>query len=189
MTMKRTSGGRAGGRARVMLLVGTKKGAWFFHADASRRRWRTDGPHFLGHIVYHVMLDPRDQRTLLLAARTGHLGPTVFRSTDFGQTWKEASRPPAFRKATEGEAGRAVNHVFWLTPGHPSELQAWYAGTSPEGLFRSEDAGDTWEPVAGFNEHPMYPEWARDDPQGGTPDGAKLHSILVDPRDARHLYL
>src|SRR5262249_31517 len=74
-------------------------------------------------------------------------------------------------------------------PGHASEPHAWYAGTSPEGLFRSEDAGDTWEPVAGFNEHPMYPLWARDDPQAGTPDGAKLHSILVDPRDARHLYL
>ena len=42
-----------------------------------------------------VVLDPRDRRTMLMAARTGHLGPTVFRSTDFGKTWKEATKPPA----------------------------------------------------------------------------------------------
>ena len=32
----------------------------------------------------------------------------------------------------------------------------------------------------------MIGKWAQGD---GTPDGAKLHSILVDPRDAKHLYL
>ena len=179
---------RAAGTGRVVLLVGTRKGAWFFHGDASRKRWRVDGPHFLGHIVHHTVLDPRDGETLLVAAKTGHLGPTVFRSTDLGRTWKEASKPPAFRKAGEGEKGRAVDHVFWLTPGHASEPSAWYAGTSPEGLFRSEDGGNTWEPVVGFNDHPMYAQWTGDE-QAGTPDGPKLHSILIDPRDPAHLYL
>ena len=174
--------------ARVVLLVGTKKGAWLFHGDAARRQWRVDGPHFLGNIVHHVMLDPRDRRTLLVAAKTGHLGPSVFRSTDLGKTWKEAAQPPAFRKAAEGEKKRAVDHVFWLTPGHASEPGAWYAGTSPEGLFRSEDGGDTWQPVTGFNDHPMYTTWTGDE-QAGTPDGPKLHSILIDPRDPKHMYL
>lgn len=173
---------------RVILLVGTKKGAWLLHGDAARRSWRAEGPHFLGNMVHHVMLDPRDRRTLLLAAKTGHLGPTVFRSLDFGKTWKEASKPPAFRKANDGEKARAVDHVFWLTPGHAGEPGVWYAGTSPQGLFRSEDGGDSWAPVAGFNDHPMYSPWTGDE-QGGTPDGAKLHSVLVDPRDAAHLYI
>jgi len=172
----------------VILLVGTRKGAWLYHADASRTRWRADGPHFLGHIVHHVVLDPRDRRTLLVAAKTGHLGPTVFRSQDLGKTWKEASKPPAFRKAAADEKGRAVDHVFWLTPGHASEPNAWYAGTSPEGLFRSEDGGDIWQPVAGFNDHPLYAQWTGDE-QAGTPDGPKLHSILIDPRDPNHMYL
>ena len=66
---------------RVLLLVATRKGAWLYHGDAARRTWRVDGPHFLGHIVNHLVLDPRDGRTLLAAAKTGHLGPTVFRST------------------------------------------------------------------------------------------------------------
>jgi len=172
----------------VLLLVATRKGAWLYRGDASRRSWRAEGPHFLGHVVSHLMLDPRDRRTLLAAAKTGHLGPTVFRSTDFGRTWKEASRPPAFPKAPEGQKGRSVDHTFWLTPGHAGEPGTWYAGTSPQGLFRSEDGGVTWEPVAGLNDDPRYRTWMGTE-QDGTPDGPKLHSIIVDPRDAAHLYL
>jgi hypothetical protein len=172
----------------ALALVATRKGAWLYHGDAARRNWRDDGPHFLGHIVSHLVLDPRDGRTLLAAAKTGHLGPTVFRSTDLGRSWKEAARPPAFPKAPDGEAGRAVDHTFWLTPGHASEPGTWYAGTSPHGLFRSEDGGITWEPVAGLNDDPQYRTWMGG-PQDGTPDGPKLHSIVVDPRDPAHLYL
>jgi photosystem II stability/assembly factor-like uncharacterized protein len=172
----------------VLVLVATRKGAWLYRGDAARRSWRADGPHFLGNIINHLVLDPRDGRTLLAAAKTGHLGPTVFRSTDLGRTWKEAARPPAFPKAPEGERGRVVDHTFWLTPGHASEPGAWYAGTSPQGLFRSDDGGDTWAPISGLNDHPEYVEWMSD-PQAGTPDGPKLHSIIVDPRDAAHLYV
>jgi photosystem II stability/assembly factor-like uncharacterized protein len=181
----------AGGKGRVLVAVATRKGAWLYHGDAARRNWRPDGPHFLGHIINHLVLDPRDGRTLLAAAKTGHLGPTVFRSTDLGRTWKEATRPPAFEKVAEGSAGklrgRAVDHTFWLTPGHASEPGAWYAGTSPQGLFRSEDGGVTWAPFPSINDDPRYREWMGSE-QEGTPDGPKLHSILVDPRDPAHLY-
>jgi hypothetical protein len=125
----------------VTLLIATRKGAWFLKGDRARRAWEIEGPVFLGHIVHHVVRDPRDPVTLLMAARTGHLGPTIFRSADGGKTWKEASKPPAFPKAPEGRKGRVVDHVFWLSPGHPSEPGVWYAGTSPQGLFRSEDQG------------------------------------------------
>src|SRR5262247_325975 len=88
---------------RVVVLIATRKGAWLLHGDAARKNWRVDGPHFLGHIVNHLVLDPRDGRTLLAAAKTGHLGPTVFRSTDLGRNWKEAAKPPAFPKASNGK--------------------------------------------------------------------------------------
>ncbi len=172
---------------RALVLVATRKGAWLYHGDATRRNWRVDGPHFLGHIVSHLVLDPRDRRTLLAAAKTGHLGPTVFRSTDLGRTWKEAARPPAFRKAPDGEKGRVVDHTFWLTPGPASEPNTWYAGTSPQGLFRSDDGGVTWAPFSGVNDDPQYRAWMGT-VQDGTPDGPKLHSIIVDPRDPAHLY-
>jgi photosystem II stability/assembly factor-like uncharacterized protein len=171
---------------RIVVFVATRKGAWLFHGDAARRTWRADGPHFLGHIVNHVVLDPRDGRTLLAAAKTGHLGPTVFRSTDFGRTWKEAAQPPAFAKKADG-SGRAVDHMFWLTPSVAAEPNVWYAGTSPQGLFRSEDGGVTWQPFSYINDDPQYLEWFGT-VQDGTPDGPKLHSIIVDPRDPKHLY-
>ena len=178
----------AAATGKLALLVATRKGAFMLKADASRRKWETAGPMFFGHVVHHMMLDPRDGRTLLVAARTGHLGPTVFRSTDFGANWKEAAQPPAFPKVPEGKKGRVVDHTFWLTPGHSSEPDVWYAGTSPQGLFRTEDGGDTWAPVSGFNDHPMYTKWTGGE-QDGTPDGPKLHSVMVDPTDANHLYI
>ena len=172
---------------RMVVLVATRKGAWIYHGDTARKTWRIDGPHFLGHTISHLVLDPRDKRTLLAAAKTGHLGPTVFRSIDMGRTWKEAAQPPAFAKAPEGEKGRAVDHTFWLTPAHANEPNVWYAGTSPQGLFRSEDGGVTWAPFSAINDDPQYREWMGT-VQDGTPDGPKLHSIIVDPRDAKHMY-
>jgi photosystem II stability/assembly factor-like uncharacterized protein len=168
------------------LLVGTRKGAWLLAADASRRSWSMAGPIFLGHVIHHLVADPRDRRTILMATRTGHLGPTVFRSIDYGRTWIEASRPPAF---PAGESlGRSVKGVFWLTPGHVDEPGVWYAGATPQGLFRTEDGGDTWSPVDGWNDHPKWAEWA-EWPDDGTPDGSMVHSINIDPRDPNHLYI
>jgi len=184
---KRSTGARTQSTRRTVVLVATRKGAWLFHGDSARKTWRVDGPHFLGHVISHMVLDPRDGKTLLAAAKTGHLGPTVFRSTDRGRTWKEAVRPPAFAKAPEGEKGRAVDHTFWLTPCHANEPNAWYAGTSPQGLFRSEDGGVTWDPYSYINEDAQYREWMGT-AQDGTPDGPKMHSIIVDPRDPKHLY-
>ena len=172
----------------VVVLVGTRKGAFLLQSDSSRRKWAVKGPHFLGCIIHHMVLDPRDGKTLLVACRTGHLGPTVYRSTDRGKSWKEAERPPAFPKAKEGKPGCVVDHVFWLTPGHSSEKGVWYAGTSPQALFRSTDGGSTWDGVSGFNDHPDRVKWVGGE-QDMTPDGGKMHSVLVDPRNASHLYL
>ena len=170
----------------IQLLVGTRKGAWIFRSDAARKTWRVQGPIYLGCIVSHLVLDPRDGGTLLMAAATGHLGPTIFRSTDSGETWVEASRPPAFPKSDAPDA-RAVDHSFWLEPGHADEPGVWWAGTSPPGLFESRDRGATWDSVAGFNEHASYGDWCP--PEAGTPDGALLNRIVIDPRDPAHMYI
>jgi photosystem II stability/assembly factor-like uncharacterized protein len=169
------------------LLVSTRKGAWLLRSDAAREAFRIEGPMQLGTMVHHLVSDPRDG-TLMMAVRTGHLGPTVLRSQDRGKTWLEASMPPAFDKAEAGRRLRAVDHVFWLTPGPSEQPGTWYAGTSPQGLFRSHDGGDTWLGVAGFNNHPDYEKWTGGE-KDGTPDGPKLHSVLIDPRDASHLYI
>ncbi len=172
----------------VTLLIGTRKGAFILRGDKTRRQWKMSDGIMIGAVIHHMVLDPRDRRTMLMAARTGHLGPTIFRSTDFGKTWQEATKPPAFPKAPEGETGITVDHNFWLSSAHPSEPGVWYVGTSPQGLFRSEDAGATWEPVNGFNQHPQFKTWWNP-PDQAPPDGPTLHSITIDPRDANHMYL
>lgn len=176
--------------ARPRLLIGTRKGAFFLDSSDNGQSWQLSGPEFLGHIIHHVVADSRNASVVLMAAKTGHLGPTVFRSLDGGATWVEASSPPAFPKVDGaehvGEKGRAVNQVFWVTPGHASEKSVWYAGTSPPGLFRSQDDGATWEPVSGFNDAADYDKWCA---SGETPGGQPLHSIIVDPRDCAHMYI
>ncbi|MEO5839831.1 MAG: glycosyl hydrolase [Acidimicrobiales bacterium] len=169
-----------------MLLVGTRKGVFTVRGDAPRDTWTVSDPTFLGHIAQHVMLDPRNAQRMVLATRTGHLGPTVFHSDDLGATWTEATRPPAFRAGDQFQ--RSVQSVFWLTPGHADEPGVWYAGGTPQGLFVSHDGGATWDPVDGWNDNPMWATWA-EWPEQNTPDGSMLHSIIIDPRDAAHMYI
>jgi len=180
---------RGNGRksAHVMLMVGTRKGAFFYHSDAARGRWTSDGPHFLGHIVNQIAIDPRDGRTMLAASKTGHLGPTIFRSTDMGKTWAEVPHPPRFPKPENGAAPRTFEYTFTLVPGHSSEPAVWWAGASPPGLFRSEDGGLTWNEVAELHRHPGWEKWGGY--QTGTPDGSMLQWITIDPRDATHMYI
>ncbi len=174
-------------KSTIAVLISTRKGAFILRNDLTRRNWKLTGPILLGNIVNHLVKDSPKSKTMLLETRTGHLGPTIFRSVDLGKTWKEAAKPPAFPKAPEGENGRSVSHTFWLSPGHASEPGVWYAGTSPQGLFRSEDDGITWESVTGFNDHPMRPQWTAIGDQ--IPDGPVLHSINIDPRDPSHMYI
>ena len=45
--------------ALIRLLIGTRKGAFFISGDRARRKWMVSRPQFLGHIVHHLVLDPR----------------------------------------------------------------------------------------------------------------------------------
>lgn len=175
----------------LTLYIATTKGVFFLSTTTARKKWTLEGPHFLGSKIHDIQLDPRDGQTLLLTAAGGHLGPTIYASKNRGKNWTEAKHPPQFEKTSKKSKAfeiRTVKHNFWLSPGHASEPGVWYAGTSPQGLFRSEDAGATWESVKGFNFHPLWEKWTNFG-EDGTPDGSKLHSIRIDPRDPKHMYL
>ena len=173
--------------SRHLILVGTRKGAWTITGNAERKNWQVSGPQHLGAVISHYVADPRCPGRLRMSVGSGHLGPSVYLSEDAGATWTEAQTPPAFSPAPDGTA-RSVDHVFWLSPGHASEPDVWYAGTSPQGLFKSVDGGNTWQEVLGFNHHPDFLQWRGGD-KDGTPDGAKLHSVIVDHSDKNHLLL
>ena len=40
------------------VLVGTRKGAWIFSADDSRRDWRVSPPIMPGYTIYHMAAAP-----------------------------------------------------------------------------------------------------------------------------------
>jgi photosystem II stability/assembly factor-like uncharacterized protein len=167
--------------ARVRVLVGTRKGAFMYTSDERRELWELSEPILPGWSVYHLAADLRRQPPRLYAAAAHWAwGPCVARSDDGGRTWAQDSPGLAFPP----DMGVSVERVWQVRPGHPREPGVVWAGTQPAGLFRSADWGDSWAPVDSLNRHPYRPFW------NGSGGGAScLHSIEVDPRDPRHLYV
>lgn len=163
---------------RVVLLVGTTKGAFFFHSDAERREWRMTGPHLAGWEVYSLLGDPRGGRVY---AGTSHwvYGPTIRVSDDLGETWTEVAGTPRYPEGS----GFKLERIWQLAPGHPSEPETLFAGVEEAGLFVSRDAGATWSEVSTLTGHPTRPSWF---PGGG---GLCLHTILVDPENPRRWWV
>ena len=164
----------------IILLISTSKGGFIYYSDHKRRNWEVNGPFLLGSIVHHMVLDPRDGRTMLMAAQTKEHGPTIFKSFDMGMTWKPVSNPPKFKDS------RSIAHVFRLVPGHASQPGTWYAGTSPQGLFNSEDNGDNWNSIDSFNEGEIWHSWCPVHPGEGL-KYQKVHSINIDINNKDHL--
>jgi photosystem II stability/assembly factor-like uncharacterized protein len=163
----------------VLLLVGTMKGAFVFHADAERRAWRMHGPHFRGEAVYALAMDQRGGRRRILASgQSMHWGSLVRASDDLGATWATPERPNL--RFSDG-SGDALANVWQLRPGRSSEPDVVYAGVEPAALFRSEDGGETFSPIPGLLAHPHRPTWQ---PGGG---GLCLHTIVLDPAEPRRM--
>lgn len=163
----------------VVLLVGTMKGAFLFHSDGERRAWRMDGPHFRGEAVYALAFDQRaGRRRVLAGGQSMHWGSVVRCSDDFGGTWTEPDRQNV---RFPEDSGLALANIWQIRPGRDTEPDVVYAGVEPAALFRSADAGETWEPVEGLLNHEHRPQWQ---PGGG---GLCLHTIVLDPADERRM--
>jgi len=166
---------------RTHVLVGSRKGAWIYSSDEKRERWDVTAPIMPGWTIQHISADlRRDPPRLYAAANHWAWGPSVARSDDGGKTWEKRTPGLAFPQ----DMGLSVTSVWHVEPGHASEPGVVYAGTQPGGLFRSEDWGESWAPVEALNRHRFRPFWGQ---AGGAGDSC-LHSIQVDPRDARRVY-
>jgi hypothetical protein len=168
-------------RADVLLLVGTMKGAFVLQSDAPRVTWKVDGPHFRGEAVYALLHDDRGQGSRVFAAtNNAHFGSTIRVSDDLGRSWSAAG-PHAIRFPSD--SGRALGQIWQLAAGRADQPSLVYCGVEPAALFESHDRGDSWTAVEGILSHEHQPHWQ---PGGG---GLCLHTILVDPLDARRMLI
>ena len=173
----------------VRVLVGTRKGAFVLTSDGKRERWTVDGPHFGGWEIYHVKGSPADPNRIWASQTSGWFGQVVQRSDDGGKSWQPVGNEFAY----DGVTG---THQWYDGTAHPWEFaRVWhfepsftdpdvlYAGVEDAALFRSADGGATWRELSGLRGHGSGPHWQ---PGAG---GMCLHTILLDPTNARRIFV
>ena len=158
---------------KVLILLGTKKGAFILESDASRRAWSLRGPFCETWPLNHVIADPASG-TIWGAGGDAWFGPAVWKSGDLGAIWTHSSDGLAYREGEE-----PIKSAWSLAPAGRS----LYVGVEPAGLFRSDDAGQTWRHVAGLRNHPTRPGWQ----PGGA--GLILHSLVPHQGDERQIWV
>ena len=175
--------------SQVRVLVGTRKGAFVLTSDGKRDRWNVAGPHFAGWEIYHVKGSPANPNRLYASQSSGWFGQQLQRSDDGGKTWEAVGNQFTY-------AGPTGTHQWYDGTQHPWEFkrvwhlepsltdpEAVYAGVEDAALFQSTDGGKSWQELAGLRGHGTGPNWM---PGAG---GMCLHTILLDPSDARRMYI
>ena len=173
----------------VRVLIGTRKGGYIAESNAARKKWTIKGPFQDGREVFHVAADPRNPGDLYAAANSGWWGPVLVRSSNWGKSWTEIAPPGmALSKQREqpgdnGPPKRPITNLWHIEPGHADDPKTIFLGIDPASLYRSDDRGDSWEPVTALNEHETRSKW---NPGAG---GMCLHTILIDPSNPKRMYV
>jgi len=167
--------------SRVRVLVGTRKGAFVLTSDGKREQWEVSGPQFAGWEIYHLKGSPADPDRLYASQSSSWFGQVIQRSDDGGKTWESAGNEFAY----DGVPG---THQWYDGTQHPwAFARVWhlepsltdpdtvYAGVEDAAIFRTVDAGRTWQELSGLRRHTSGPSWQ---PGAG---GMCLHTILLDP--------
>ncbi|MFL5580595.1 MAG: glycoside hydrolase, partial [Gemmatimonadaceae bacterium] len=160
-----------------------------YGANAERGVYRSlDGGRTFERVLYRdentgavdVVMDPRDANTLYAALWESRQAPWengvfqgpgsgLYKSTDGGASWRRlTSGLPTFEADGLGRIGVTV------APSEPRRLYATVDATRNGGLYRSDDAGETWRR-------------ATDDPRF-TSRGSDFAEVKVDPRNPDVVY-
>ena len=116
----------------------------------------------------------RDARGSSWGSAPSHWGPSLQHSDDLGATWVE--HPEGSIRFPE-DTDTALK-ATWQLVADPHDPEVVWAGTEPQGLWRSADGGETFELNRGLWEHPHRPEW------GEGFGGGAIHTVLPSPADA-----
>jgi len=163
----------------MKLLLGTRKGLIIYNSTSSG--WVFESQHFVGIGVSMIFCDERTGKWWTGLSH-GHWGQKLHVSEDKGKNWTEV-KAPAYAEGTiiKDDIPAKLN-LMWAMERAGDNL---YIGTEPGGLFRSSDDGQNWELLENLWNNPDRPtKWF-----GGGYDHPAIHSIEVDPRDDKHLYI
>lgn len=155
----------------VLILLGTRKGAFILNSDQTRKNWTMAGPYCAGSEVFHMVYDQREGGRVFAASNSMIWGPEFQFSDNLGQSWASAETQPKF----SGDGGPTVKNLWHVELGRDAEPGVLYVGVEPAALFKSEAGGKNWLEVKGLSNHKTYDQW-----QPGL-GGLCLHSIVLDP--------
>lgn len=111
------------------LLLGTIDGQIYQSTDGARTWARLANFNRSSIYIDHIIIDPRDSKTVYVAAHKHKEPGGFFKTTDGGQTWREST-----------ELKTEALHSLAQSPTDPNILLAG----SNRGVYRSVDAGETW---------------------------------------------
>lgn len=174
--------------SKVRVLVGTRKGAFILTSDGKREQWEVSEPLFAGWEVYHLKGSPVDPNRIYASQTSGWFGQTVQRSDDGGKSWEAVGNEFKY----DGTPG---THQWYDGTQHPWEFKRiWhfepsltdsnvvYAGAEDAAIFKSKDAGRSWEELPGLRSAKGH-LWA---PGAG---GMAVHTIIQDPSRPDRIYV
>jgi photosystem II stability/assembly factor-like uncharacterized protein len=174
--------------SKVRVLVGTRKGAFILSSDEKRINWQVEGPHFPGWEVYHLKGSPANPDRIYVSQSTGWFGQLIQRSDDAGQTWQPVNNEfkydgvPGTHQWYDGTPHSWDFKRVWHLEPSLTDPDTVYAGVEDAALFKSTDAGQSWQELSGLREHTTGSTWQ---PGAG---GLCLHTILLDPTNHNRMY-
>ena len=161
----------------MVVLVGTRKGLFLLEGDGDGRTWSIDGPLLTGWSVFHAVVDPRDG-TLHACTNSEVYGGTAHCSSDRGRTWSRGEG-----LGLPEESGLTLERTWHIEPGRTRDDGVLWLGAAPGVLFRSDDAGASWQVVESVLNDPTRERWQ---PGAG---GMCCHSIQLDPDEENRMYI
>lgn len=159
--------------SKIVVFVGTEKGAFMLSSDKNRKKWDLEGPLMPGWKIFHLQLDQRSDPALYACVNSYVYGATIHVSKDMGKTWEQLENGPRF---SDGAAGK-LKDIWCVAPGRAEDPETLYAGVADAGLFVSRDSGESWQELTAISQHPTREEWI---PGLG---GLCCHTVLPHPNN------